>query len=131
MIKLQYMSDKAAIGVSLLCVIHCLVLPIAMILIPPLAGLSLLKSESFHLWLVGAVVPVSLLALFFGYQHHRKIQVFVGAFIGLLILLVAAYLGHEILGDLTEVCLTVFGSCVIAFSHYWNYQLRRDHLSSA
>ena len=125
MIRLQQFSDKAAIGLSALCVIHCLFLPITLILFPSLAGLLSLNSEAFHLWLVFAVIPISLLALYIGYSHHRNFSVFAVASVGLMIL-AAALLGHEHIGAYGEVVLTVIGSSVIAYGHYRNYLLGRE-----
>ena len=53
-------TDKAAIGLSLLCVVHCLVTPIAIVMFPAL-GATFLEDESFHYALLFVVLPISLL----------------------------------------------------------------------
>ncbi|WP_102797062.1 MerC domain-containing protein [Bowmanella denitrificans] len=124
--KLQNISDKAAVGLSALCVVHCLFMPIILILIPPLSGVLALNDELFHIWLLFAVVPISSIALLMGYFHHRNRHVFVIGALGLTILVIAAVMGHDLLGEYGEVAMTVVGSCIIAFGHVRNYQLGRQ-----
>ncbi|MEP1445976.1 MAG: MerC domain-containing protein [Paraglaciecola sp.] len=130
MTKFQQISDKTAIGLSFLCVIHCLLLPILLIFIPPLSGLFALNDELFHRWLLYAVVPISLAALLIGYVHHKSRRVFLIGAVGLLLLIFTAFWGHELLGENGEVLLTVLGSSIIAFGHIRNYQLRRQEKCS-
>jgi 4-amino-4-deoxy-L-arabinose transferase-like glycosyltransferase len=127
MVKIQQIGDKAAVGLSLLCVVHCLFLPILLILIPPLSGVFAFNDELFHTWLLYAVVPISALAMLMGYFHHRSQRVFLIGALGLIILILAAFLGHEVLGEYSEVAFTVLGSSIIAYSHIRNYQLRSQN----
>jgi hypothetical protein len=124
MVKIQQISDKAAVGLSLLCVVHCLFLPILLILIPPLSGVFAFNDELFHTWLLYAVVPISSIAMLMGYLHHRSQRVFLIGALGLIILILTAFWGHELFGEFGEVAFTVLGSSIIAYSHIRNYQLR-------
>ena len=130
MVKIQQISDKAAVGLSLLCVVHCLFLPVLLILIPPLSGVLAFNDELFHTWLLYAVVPISLIAMLMGYLHHRSQRVFWIGALGLLMLILTAFAGHELLGEYGEVALTVLGSSIIAYSHIRNYQLRSQNKCS-
>jgi len=125
MTKLQQLFDKSAIGISILCVVHCLFLPLLILVMAPVVGIEFLNSESFHLWLVFAVMPVSLLALYLGYVRHRNLSILFQTMLGLVLLILAVMLGHELVGEIGEVLLTVVGSSVIAYGHYRNYQLVR------
>ncbi|MCY7293821.1 MerC domain-containing protein [Alteromonas sp. a30] len=126
MINIQQLSDKAAILLSFLCVLHCLFLPILLIALPTLASLFALNDEMFHQILLFAVIPISLGALYFGFLCHRNQQVVIIGLVGLLILAVSALLGHEMIGDFYEGVFTVLGSCLIIFVHIRNYRLRRQ-----
>jgi hypothetical protein len=126
MTKFQQTSDKAAVGLSFLCVVHCLLFPTLLILLPPLSGLFALDDTLFHQWLIFAVVPISSIALTMGYVHHRNSRVFFIGALGLMHLIFAAFLGHDVLGEYGEVALTVLGSSIIAFGHIRNYQLGRQ-----
>ncbi len=122
MLNLQAITDKAAISLSLLCTIHCLVLPLLVVSLPSIAALPL-TDESFHIWMVIAVVPISAYALTMGCKNHKRYRVlFIGS-IGLLILSVVAFFGHDLFGEVLEKVFTVIGAIVIAIAHIWNYRL--------
>ena len=54
--KGNFFLDGAAIGLSALCAIHCLMLPVALTLLPVIATLPL-GDESFHKALLFLVIP--------------------------------------------------------------------------
>ena len=53
--------DGAAIGLSALCAIHCLALPIALTMLPVIATMPL-GDESFHKALLFLVIPASAIS---------------------------------------------------------------------
>ena len=124
----QVFTDKLSIGLSLACAIHCLVLPVLLILLPSLAALNI-HDESFHLWMVIAVIPTSLYALSLGCKEHKRYQLFYMGIIGLTLLLLALMLGEERIGEAGEKILTVAGSCFLAVGHWFNFRLcqKQDH----
>lgn len=124
MINLQTLTDKTAMGLSLICTIHCIVLPIAMVLLPSVAALSM-DDARFHQWMLVAVVPTSLFALTMGCRKHKRYRIFLWGATGLVTLGLAAYLGHDTLGELGEKLLTLVGACIIAFGHLRNHRLCR------
>ncbi|WP_018690697.1 MerC domain-containing protein [Algicola sagamiensis] len=120
----QIVTDRVAIGLSLTCALHCMLLPSLLLLLPSIAALSL-NTEAFHITLVIAVIPSSLFALKAGYQQHGNSWVIFGVSIGLILLVLALLLGTGILGEQGELILTVIGSICIAFGHSANYQLSK------
>ena len=126
--KVQFISDRLAMLLSSLCVIHCLLTPILLISIPALAGVSILNDETFHQILLFFVLPIGVFALSLGYLHHKnKWVVFAGVF-GLTLLsspLLVEWigLGHEVLGEYGEVIITVIASFIIVGAHLINYRL--------
>ena len=121
--------DRAAIGFSAVCVVHCLALPLLLILIPTLATLPI-ADERFHLLLVFLVLPTSVLALFIGYRRHQDRAVLYWGITGVTLLVLTAMLGHDLLGDTGERLLTVLGAVLVAVGHIRNFRLRRP-LASA
>lgn len=122
MTNLQTTTDKAAISLSILCMVHCLLLPLLAVLLPSIAALPL-QDEVFHIWMVIAVVPISAYALTMGCKKHKRYQIlFIGS-IGLLTLSVVAFLGHDWLGEELEKAFTVIGAIIIAIAHIRNYRL--------
>ena len=120
--NIQAISDKTAISLSLLCTIHCLALPMAAVLVPSMAALPL-EDEAFHLWMVIAVIPISAYALTMGCKKHKRYRIFFMGSIGLFILGLSAFSGHDLLGEFWERVLTVTGASIIALGHFWNYRL--------
>lgn len=109
MINLQPISDKFAISLSVLCTLHCLLIPSAVILLPSLTALHL-EDEIFHIWMIVAVIPVSGYALTMGCNQHKNFRVMIVGLIGLILLVLSAILGHDILTESLEKVLTVVGA---------------------
>ncbi len=118
-------ADKAAIGLSLVCVIHCLLTPVAITLVPAL-GATFLEDESFHYAVLFLVVPTSLFALGLGCRKHGRAQILITGLIGLLVLISPPILGEEVTGELGEKVLTVAGAGIIAWAHVRNFMLCRQ-----
>jgi hypothetical protein len=113
--------DSASIGLSAICAIHCLTLPIALAMIPSLALLSV-GDESFHQWLIVIVLPTSLFALTMGCRRHRNWQVLAWGLAGLSLLSLTAALGHDLLGEQLERSLVLAGAILVATSHLKNFR---------
>ena len=56
--NIQAIADKSAIALSVLCALHCLLLPAAIVLYPSTLGF-LPGDESVHLALLFGVIPIS------------------------------------------------------------------------
>jgi hypothetical protein len=114
--------DKVSIGLSVACTVHCLALPLLLILLPSLSALPL-ENEAFHLWLLAAILPCSAYALTLGCKQHKRYQLlFVGG-VGIALLILAVTLGETLLGEPGEKILTLFGSIIVAVGHSLNYKL--------
>jgi len=115
-------TDKAAIGLSLACAVHCLLMPTTLILLPALAGYSFVD-ESFHRWMLLAVLPTSLIALTMGCRRHRQLSVIALCVPGLAALTVAALWGHELFGANGEKIVSLLGAALITLGHLRNHTL--------
>lgn len=116
--------DKAAIGLSLVCAVHCLLLPVVLVILPTLAA-STFSDERFHQWMLVAVLPTSLLALTMGCRRHRNMSVMAMGLSGIAILTLAAFLGHDWLGESGEKIASLLGASLIALGHFRNHKLCR------
>lgn len=128
MTNIQAIADKVAVSLSLLCTIHCLAMPLAVVFLPILAALPL-ADEAFHLWMVYGVLPISIYALAMGCKKHKRYRLLLIGGLGLTILVGTALVGHEVLGEVLEKSFTVLGASIIALGHYWNFRLcqRQDN----
>ncbi len=119
--KLSSTIDTTAVGLSLACAAHCLLLPALLAFTPTLAA-TVFANENFHLWLLLAVIPTSLIALTLGCRQHRNHSVLALGAVGIALMCLAAILGHDLLGEITEKTLTLTGASLIAIGHIKNYQ---------
>ena len=117
-----FFIDKLAIGISSLCLAHCLVFPVLATLAPGFLALGL-NSESFHLWMVISVIPTSIFALALGCKKHAQISVFIIGMLGLGCLLAALIPVEGFPGEAGEKLLTLCGALMIALAHFKNYKL--------
>ncbi|MEE4301171.1 MAG: MerC domain-containing protein [Pseudomonadales bacterium] len=112
------LADGAAIGISLLCLVHCLALPTLIALAPWLIP-GFLVDESFHLAAVLIALPVSAIALASSLRARPTVVVLAG--LGLALLLTGAFVEEETL----EVSITVCGALLVASAHIRNLLLQR------
>ncbi len=118
-INIQIFGDRAAISLSMLCVVHCLLFPLVIMLTPALGG-TWLNSEDFHLWMLIGVLLSSVSALSLGFLRHEKKAILAWGGAGLTLLLVAFSLEEKI-GELVEMILTVLGAITVGIGHYKNF----------
>lgn len=119
------LADRCAIALSTLCVVHCLLLPIILLALPTLTSVAFFSDERFHSWLLFAVIPISFLAIVMGYVHHRSGLIVAITSVGMMILILVALFGHQILGERGEVVASVVGSLCVAYGHLRNFRLRK------
>ncbi|MDW7549754.1 MULTISPECIES: MerC domain-containing protein [Pseudoalteromonas] len=123
--KRQILGDKIAIGLSILCIFHCLIFPLMFIALPVMASAAVLFDESFHQWLLLAIVPISLPILTLGCMRHKSTKVFLVGVLGIALLLTPWLIGEDRVNEALEVFLTVIGSLALVYSHFKNYSLRQ------
>ena len=92
-VKKQF-SDKLSICLSLCCILHCIALPVIILMIPSFASLWI-NNEKVHVVLVLFAVPISLFAMAKSLRVHHNYKCISLAVIGLS-LLVGAIFMHDI-----------------------------------
>lgn len=124
--RLSSYTNNLAIGLSSLCVIHCFVTPLLIVLLPSLTALQL-DNEAFHSWLLIGIIPTSLFSLLIGCKKHQFYRVLIIGLCGLLFLISAVLVEGLKHGELVEKALTLIGACIVASGHYLNLRLCRDY----
>ena len=125
MIKTQQNSDKIAMTLSMICVIHCFFVPSFLIIGAGYLSLTI-DNEFVHKAIVLLAIPISLFALAIGYKNHKTSSFLPMAVFGLLVLILAVVLGESVLGETGERIFTLFGSAALAYAHYKNYQTCKE-----
>ena len=121
--------DGVAVCLSMLCLVHCLALPVLVASLPLLAA-SMVANERFHLWMLLAIVPTSVLALGSGFRTHRLRAPLVLGGLGVCLIASAAF-GPDVVGmsRSMDTELTVIGGLMLATAHGLNYRrLHAGHL---
>lgn len=113
--------ERAALGASFLCLVHCLALPIAIAALPALG--SLLPSDSnFHLGMLAFAVLASGYTLTAGQAQHGHSTPLLAGLFGLFALMIGVLAFG---GTWLETAFTVAGALLLATAHIANLRLRR------
>lgn len=113
--------DKISIGLSALCAVHCLVLPIVAGVLPALAAATASHAH-FHVLMLVLVLPLSGLALGSGWLRHRDGIVLLLGLCGMGLMALAVTLGHDLLGETGERWMTLTGAFILASGHVRNFR---------
>ncbi len=114
--------DNAAVALSGLCLLHCLALPMAIAVLPFLGQFS---EGHFHVQMLIAVLPVSIIAFSSGFRHHRSGSVVAWGGVGVLLLVVGGTIAHGSYGIVADRLLTICGALILAAAHYFNNRFSR------
>lgn len=108
--------DFAAITLSVLCLLHCLALPVLAATLPVLGAVG--EAEWIHKLLVLFALPISGFAIYQTSEGAGR-QIFAGmVFVGALFLVCGAFV--EALHDY-EVVLSTCGACFIVLGHLYRW----------
>ena len=119
--------DKVAVLLSGLCLLHCLLLPFVIAVLPFLGQIG---DDHFHQELLLFVVPVSVVALTVGFRRHGHAEVLLFGGLGLAVLIIGGTFIHEVYGAMVDRLMTVTGSMILAGTHYRNYRFAKKGLQS-
>lgn len=112
--------DVLALVLSGTCMVHCLALPLVITMFPILGG-SLLEEDRFHALFLILVLPTSCVALIMGCRRHRDWLTGLLGAAGMAILVVAAFLGHDLAGETGERAMTICGGLTLSAAHILNF----------
>jgi hypothetical protein len=119
--NIQILTDKFAISLSVLCAVHCLILPFLLVALPSLTAVNL-QNEAFHLWMLAAVIPISIYALSMGCKKHQRYRLLIWGLLGLSLMIIALFFGHDIAGEYGEKGFTLLGALLVVISHWGNFK---------
>ncbi|ACT57806.1 MerC domain-containing protein [Hirschia baltica] len=113
--------DAVAIGLSGVCVIHCLALPVLVAFMPVFSQFS--EAEWVHKFLVLLALPISGFAIFRSSSQPSKALFITLVSVGGLLLFSGAFIEafHQI-----EVVLTLLGALTLSLAHLIRW--RHSHL---
>jgi hypothetical protein len=113
--------DAISVGLSTVCIVHCLLLPLFMTTFP-LLGIELLE----NMYLEGFMVLLSAFiggnAIRKGYlQYHRKMHITVLFLTGFILMIAGNFLSYN-----PEAALKLSGATLVIWAHVQNWRLSRS-----
>ena len=109
--------DRWAIWLSGACLIHCLAISAAVLLLPTVAGLLLHSETGVHWLFLSIAIPISALALGSGYRQHRSWLRLVIGTAGLALMFIGV---SHLAGRTLEPPLTIGGVILVVLAHVLN-----------
>lgn len=121
------LADLLGIGLSLTCLVHCLALPLLILLAPALSRWIALP-EGVHAVILLLALPAALVAMKDGWRHHRRLTpgILAASGLGLLALGLSAHEGWvvDVDPEAADRLLTSVGALALAAAHLLNWRWR-------
>lgn len=114
--KLRLNWDTLGIATSILCAIHCVVLPLVLTSLP-LLGMDLIHDPVFEWGMIVLAIAIGFYSLYHGYVKHHQNKLPVYLFIAGAALLVLKQVFHDF-----QLLLILAVPLIIA-AHWKNYKL--------
>ena len=112
-------KDKLGIFLSIGCLIHCLLMPIILPILP-LLGLTTDHESIVHIILAVFVIIIATVTIIPGYFEHKNLLTLLTGMIGSIFIYISGIL--EIFGVHSTVFITMAGSSMMVYSHYNNHK---------
>ena len=116
--KLIGAADYCGMTVSAACLLHCLGVPLLLVLFPAL-GLAG-DDDAFHRTMAVMVAVPALLALLPGFLRHRSKAVVLSGMAGLACFSAAMLVVEPLYGEAAELVLAIIGGALLFFAHMRN-----------
>lgn len=110
--------DRFGIGVSTICAIHCLTLPVLISLMPVWSFAPILHEWAHPVFLI-ILAPV---VYFAARRSHYDKTISSLLIVGFILILAAWILGHTWFGFWFETVVTIIGSLILIVGHWKNYR---------
>ena len=117
--KLQVNWDALGVATSLVCAIHCAVLPLVLTTLP-LFGINILHNSYFEAGMIALAFVIGSFALYHGYKrHHHRVLTLLIFSTGFIFLVL-----KQIIPDY-EILLLIPAAAFILAAHFFNYRFCR------
>jgi len=126
--RIRHLLDRLGAAGSLLCAIHCALLPIAIALLPAI-GLSAWGNHALELAFVVFATLLGIFSIVMGYRRHRAVRALSLLVPGLVLLWAAVLYAplHEARSLAHAIAMT-FGGTLVGLAHVANLRLNHGHV---
>lgn len=122
--------DRLGATGSLLCAIHCALLPLLIALLPSL-GLAIWLGEGFERGFVLFATLLGLFTLIWGYRRHRVVRALGLLVPGLAVLWLAVLYPPVHQAVIAHAVTMTFGGTLVGMAHLVNLRLNHSHVHDA
>lgn len=114
--------DNLGIGASTICLIHCMILPVMLVIFPTVT-LAWLADDAMHLPLLAALILPAAIAAITGFLAHKHLSTAVIMAFGLGAVTLGTF-AHEVgLPHSLEIPVMILGSLTLIGAHWTNRKL--------
>lgn len=118
--NLMKYGDMAGMAASLLCLVHCLAMPVVVFAFPMMGSAH--THDGFHNAILALIALPVLIALIPGYMKHRDATALVSGCIGLGAFLAAVFIVSPLFGEGAEAVLAIISGVLLLFAHLRNFR---------
>lgn len=111
--------DAMGVTTSVLCAVHCAVLPLAVASLPVL-GVNIIHNPGFEFFMIALAAAIGTRALWHGFRHHHRRLIPLLLFAAGMIFLIAKQIWHNY-----ELAILPFAVLAIVAAHLLNFRLSR------
>lgn len=123
-------TDRFGAAGSLVCALHCALVPVLIALAPGL-GLGLLASVGFEQAFLVFVTVLALVSLVQGYRRHRAYRALMFLAPGLIAVWSTQWIGGMAHDGITHAVVMTLGGTLIGVAHVLNLRLSHAHVHDA
>lgn len=127
--RLQWLDRLGAVG-SLLCAIHCALLPLAIAVLPSL-GIALWRAEGVETGFVAFASLFGLVVLAWSYRRHRAVRALGLLLPGLAMLWTAVLYPPLHHAAIPHALAMTLGGTLVGLAHLANLRLNHGHVHDA
>ena len=117
--------DRFGAFASMLCAVHCALLPVVFGVLPAL-GLGFLANHLYEQIFVGFAILLASFSLWFGLRKHGSYLAFLFLVPGIILLVIGILIGSEHANSGHAVAVSI-GGTLVALSHVVNLRLTHVH----
>jgi hypothetical protein len=118
--KLTVDLDKAGMGVSFLCAVHCAVLPLCLNVLP-LIGMQFMASSYIETGIVLLSLIIGCTSLGRSWRQHRNPRPVLIMVLGFVVI----FTGHFATAHQNEWMLLGLGGLLVATAHFYNWKVNK------
>lgn len=123
---LPRLADRFGATASLLCAVHCALLPLVLAVLPAL-GLGFLADHRFEHAFIAFASVLALTTLLFGFRRHQHFRAFWFLVPGIVLLFAGIFVEFDN-SALLHAGLVALGGTLVAIAHLTNLRLNHVHV---